>query len=151
MIETSFSHSEWQVARLIALGYCDGPTEGFVELANGKGAYRFEMIGEDRERDLRAVRLSALPSDAFDEIAKILQAELGSARWPTWVPRWEFASETRRHETEQRIDAISARARPFAIAACDDTLERCLRLGPILDRTGAELIQWMRSGDVSPE
>ncbi|MCA1789614.1 MAG: hypothetical protein LC667_07095 [Thioalkalivibrio sp.] len=145
MIEPIFSPSKWRVARLIALGYYDGPTEGLVELADGSGVYRFDMIDADPERDLRAIKLSALPSDTFDEIVNVLESELGPARWPVWVPRWEFGSEARRHETEERIDSMCARARPFAIAACDDTLERCLKVAPIPDRTAADIKQWMRS------
>lgn len=136
---------KWRVSRLVALGYYDGPTEGVVELADGWGAYSFNMIAADTERDLRAIKLATLPPTKFDELVRLLEEELGPARWPIWVPMWEFRSDERRRVAEERVNAIYATAEPIAIAACDDTLERCLKVKDLRENPEANIEEWMRS------
>src|SRR5437879_7678412 len=79
----------WQVRRLIAFGYIDGPTEGIIDLGRDLGSYCFKVTAMDLERELRAVVLMRLPDERFEVLAEMLSAAFGPPKWPVWVPRWD--------------------------------------------------------------
>ena len=83
-------------AKIIALGFDDGPSTGVVLCQGCSGAYRFELIAIDvdgtfdhaawdRGEELRVFSLAPLPEGSFDRIVAALAA-IEAPRWPTWAP-----------------------------------------------------------------
>ena len=85
-------------AKLIALGYHDGPTEGLLLSELAGEAYLFAMLDSDDMLNLRVFELSPLPSDVFAEVTAIL-SEWETPRWPVWVPSW-------RPEMNAKVDPL---------------------------------------------
>jgi hypothetical protein len=107
-------------ARVIALGYYDGPTSGLVQCAECERAYRFDLLGWDEGQDVRIYGLAPLPATSFDRLVDAL-SRYQAPGWPVWVPLWQFPSGSDREAldglTRQIIDA--AAPTEFAIATED--------------------------------
>ncbi|SRR6266508_2754982 len=86
--------------KVLALGYYDGPTEGFVQGGEGGPVYRFHMLAWDSEtQDLRVFGLAPCPSDSLARLVALCE-RYEPARWPVWVPSWHEGLEG---ETEQLL------------------------------------------------
>lgn len=131
----------WTVERMIVLGYYDGPTQGLVRLQGGD-TYRFEAVAFDIESDRRVLKLWALSSASFEHMAQVLTNALGEARWPIWVPHWNFRSDVERLRIEREVEQISPRDHLIAVALCDDTVEFCVKMKDINDHRAAEVTDW---------
>jgi hypothetical protein len=121
-------NTEQPFSRVVALGYYDGPTSGVAECRACLACYRFELLDElpdwDAGDDLRVFSLAPLSPEAFE---RLVNASPGSeaARWPLWVPRWEFASEAERQEADRTVQQVLDSAPPpcQAIATRDNLSE----------------------------
>lgn len=74
--------------KVIALGWYDGPIEGFAQCAACGRGFHFDLGAWDDTRRARIYELHTLPEGAFAAAASVLAA-LGPARWPMWVPHWD--------------------------------------------------------------
>ncbi len=104
-------------AKIIALGYYDGPTSGLLQCPTCAAAYRFDMLDWDDDHAVRIFRLALLPPDAWERaIAAIAPCE--NPRWPVWVP-WARSSPSPdvRNQVEREIKEILEQARPPEIIA----------------------------------
>ena len=103
-------------ARMIVLGYYDGPTEGVIQFTNGT-VYQFSMPDEDeqhcRQRLPRVYALNPLPPDALDRLESVLAEQLTPQR-PAWYVNWEFATPEVEREMDERVAAILAEVGPAA-------------------------------------
>lgn len=96
-------------ARIVALGWYDGATEGVAECGCCPTAYRLQMLDDqpDREdgRDLRVFGLTPLPAGAFDQVVQACP-DHKKARWPVWMPVWRFDSETQPQVTDEAVSRV---------------------------------------------
>jgi hypothetical protein len=99
-------------ARIITLGFYDGPTSGLAECAGCGSAYRFDMLDWNDDHQVRVFRLAALPPGSFERSVQVL-ARTEAPRWPVWVP-WVSSrpSDADRERAERELQTILDRARP---------------------------------------
>src|SRR4051812_4103582 len=79
-------------SRLLALGYYDGPTDGFLLDERGGQAFHFEMLDSDEEDNLRIYRLAPVPAEAVRALIEAL-TRFEPPRVPSWVPGWRAEME----------------------------------------------------------
>jgi hypothetical protein len=98
-------------AKVIAVGYEDGPTAGAVQSIDGTTAYRFKLLATDidgvydldawdRGEELHVFSLTMLPSGSFERIVAAL-SQIEEPTWPVWVPGMRHPSHA--------IDELMAR------------------------------------------
>ena len=78
-----------RATQILALGYHDGPTSGFVHCECG-AVLRFEAQETDYDRDLTVFAFGETPVEEFEGLWRDLAAELPPPKTAVWVPRWEF-------------------------------------------------------------
>lgn len=61
--------------RILATGYYDGPTEGFIECSICKGTYVFRMLDWDDEQDMRIYAMALIDANLKEINLKIMQQE----------------------------------------------------------------------------
>jgi hypothetical protein len=96
-------------AKVLALGYYDGPTEGLLLCRSGLHGFRFEMLDADTAMDVRIFSLAPIDPNAITRLSDAL-AKYQELRWPVWVPRWKFPTEEDRSTLEDLVDQILAEA-----------------------------------------
>ena len=103
-------------ARMILLGYYDGPTEGVIQFES-RAVYRFVMPDEEnqlcRQSFPREYVFHPLPTNALDRLEAVLAEHLVPQR-PAWYVNWEFETPEIECEMADRVGAILAEARPAA-------------------------------------
>lgn len=81
--------------RLIAVGFYDGPTEGFVRGFETGFAHYFKVVAWDDEQDCRLYLLGRIEEFVFDQLLALLleggQAILGEV----FAPAWKFGDANR--------------------------------------------------------
>ncbi len=103
------------VTHVIGFGYSDGVTDGILKTRGGS-VYRFHLVDEDHNPDgldRRTFRLARLPATAFTDIVALLSPFV-DARWPCWVPLWEFPSDDVRRSVDEKIEGWLDAAGPDA-------------------------------------
>jgi hypothetical protein len=134
-------HVEHRFAKVIALGWSDGPTSGLVQCDTCARVFRFEPLDYELnsahdETDLYVFSLAPLPTEAFEQAMLILPGA-AEARWPIWCPPWLFPSGADQVAADKRIANILAQAAaPEYVVASTDGLQniRASRAAP-----GAEM------------
>ncbi len=91
-------------SQVIALGWYDGPVEGFARCAVCENGFHFDLGAWDGNRRTRIYEFHELSAGSFDEAVLALKP-LGAPKWPTWVPSWKLASS----QQLSQIDAELAR------------------------------------------
>jgi hypothetical protein len=100
--------------RVLALGYSDGPTEGFVHAASGS-CFFFKVIAWDRDQDRRLFALASVDPNLVIELEHVLQKR-ERLRTPIWAPSWRFKSKEDRKEADQLATrAIKSRSGPWEL------------------------------------
>lgn len=101
-------------ARMILLGYYDGPTEGVIQFADGR-VFRFVMPDEEEQLCRgwfpREYAFHPLPTDALDRLEAVLAEHLTPDR-PVWYVTWQFATPAIEREVDARVGSILAEAGP---------------------------------------
>jgi len=124
------------VTRVLILGYCDGATDGVMQLGDGERVYRFEMIRDAAEEREFSVR--PLAPDAWDDLVAII-AEHVAPKWPNWAPLWQFSNPAIQREVERKVDAILDGAgaveweiaTPDPVGFCSVTARPMIRAGAV--------------------
>jgi len=99
-------------ARIIALGFYDGPTSGILQCQACASVYKFDMLDWSEDHNIRVFRLAALPPGALNECLTVL-SPLEPPRWPVWAPpRSRYASADAAQDADQELEAIVERAQP---------------------------------------
>jgi hypothetical protein len=108
------------ITQILALGFYDGPTNGLLRCGEDGRVYRFDLLDDDLEQDIRIFGLAPLDSNAMTRLVEAL-SPYQESRWPVWVPRWEFPKEAIRSALDNLTDQILNGAGPpeFAIATSD--------------------------------
>ncbi len=98
--------------RIVALGFCDGPTEGFLRCRECPREYVFRYLDVREEAsgegELRAFGLSEIPAGSIAEFEAAM-SPFDSPRSPYWVPRWSLPSEEDRETMEVLLNRLMAR------------------------------------------
>jgi hypothetical protein len=118
-------------AKLVALGYEDGPTGGAIQSTDGRGDYRFELVAIDvdgihdydawdRGEELRAFALTELPSGSFERIVAVLSSA-EEPTWPVWVPGVRNSSPVADELVAREVAQIllSAQGQRFVVVTTD--------------------------------
>ena len=114
-------------AKMIALGYYDGPTAGIVQCRSCATAYKFDLLMWDEYQDRRIFTLAELPPHALATIVNIL-SPYTSPTWPVWVPLWQFPAEADTNTVNSQIENMLQQAKPpGCIIACSDLLGTIMR------------------------
>ncbi len=113
-------------AKILALGWYDGPTEGVAQCGSCPATYRFEMLDEEPDweegEDVRIFKLAPLPDNSLDRIVSSL-CRHEAPRWPIWVPTWRFESAAEQNAADDEIGAVLATAGdPDRVVASSDGL-----------------------------
>jgi hypothetical protein len=114
-------------SKVIAAGYYDGPTEGFLNHRDWSQACVFQMVDWDRETDVRVYEIARVEDLAFDDVVELLFRE----RRPTW-PLWVLPNSAR-SRGEDLVAQCFARARPVATVTTRDLLGDIARWEPADD------------------
>jgi len=96
-------------AKIIVLGYYDGPISGLLQCADCPTAYRFELIAWDSNQDNRVFSLAEVDSDVFESVIHTL-ASVQEPKWPIWVVDWKFESTTEEKRIHDSIDRALEKA-----------------------------------------
>jgi hypothetical protein len=76
--------------RLVALGFHDGPTEGFVRgLVTGYAHY-FKVVAWDNQQDRRLYLLGQVEDRVVDELLALLEAPGQTISSAVFAPAWTF-------------------------------------------------------------
>lgn len=110
----SFRHLKSPFHKVIATGYYDGPTEGFLAHRDWPHACVFQLVDWDRETDLRVYDIARVEDLGFEDVVGALFRD----RMPTW-PVWVLPS-TARERGRKLLDECVARARPVATVTTRD-------------------------------
>ena len=100
-------------ARLIATGYCDGPTQGLIECGACRTVYAFEMLDCDDGQDVRVFSLASV-AGTLEELAE--RAAPLPPGWPVWVLVGQAAMAFGAHLEQVRQ---SATVGEFVVATSD--------------------------------
>jgi len=99
-------------ARILALGFYDGPTSGVLQCRACAQVYKYDMLDWDEDHNIRIFRLALLPADALDRCVKIL-APNGPPRWPVWVPMTpQPPSQEAAAYADQEVQGLLEEAQP---------------------------------------
>lgn len=102
------------VHRVLVLGWCDGPLEGFIDLSHPKSSWHFQLLGERFEQggvDSRLYVLSSVSAGVIDQIAE-LAGEAPFATRQVWVPSWQFPDPARRRAADDAVEKAITEAKP---------------------------------------
>jgi hypothetical protein len=134
------------VSRVIALGYCDGPTNGILECeAPGGPVYKFDLLdllyAEDG-LDLRIVSLAPLPTESISDFVSVM-APYQAPHWPLWCPLWSFPSEDAQRAAERDTDQILDRAADIeSVIALVDMPGRIVSVRALLAHQVSTISDW---------
>jgi hypothetical protein len=108
----SLTAAESPFAKIIALGFYDGPTSGILQCRTCGRVYGFDMLDWDEGHGVRIFRLALLPPDALDRCVSAL-APYGPPQWPVWVPaRANLPSEETGEVADRQVERILGQAEP---------------------------------------
>jgi hypothetical protein len=103
-------------ARMILLGYYDGPTEGVIRFGDGR-VFRFVMPDEEGQLSRgwfpREYAFHPMPADALDRLEAVLAEHLTPKR-PAWGVNWQFPTPEIERAVDARVGAILEEAGPAA-------------------------------------
>ena len=129
------SNSETQIssfAKVVCLGYYDGPTMGLALSTKPETAYRFEIAAWDSHCENRVYALAETHLSTFDSLVQILE-QIEPPRWPVWVPRWQFDSAEQENQVSKQVDKVLAEIPPSDCVIATDELDKrilaCRELG----------------------
>jgi len=133
--------------RILSFGYYDGTTAGVAQCVGCSVAYKYDLLAWDEDQDMRIFGLAPLPSGSFSELLAA-SAVLGEPRWPTWVPVWQFSSETIQNKVESRIQAVLNKAGPLTFVVATNDISNNFVAGKRITETNVELVQGLISKSV---
>lgn len=97
--------------KILSFGWYDGTTSGLLQCSRCSAAFKYDLIDWDSGQDRRVFALSPMEAERFDQTVKVLGGD-ARAKWPLWVPRWEFDSTEEKERIEKEVDEHLATAKP---------------------------------------
>ena len=97
--------------KVLSFGWYDGTTSGMVQCSRCSAVFKYDIVDWDSDQDRRIFALSPIEPDKFDQIVRVLGGD-AHAKWPFWVPKWEFDSKEEKKRIEKEVDGHLATARP---------------------------------------
>jgi hypothetical protein len=67
-----FRSGKSPITQILALGYYDGPTNGLLRCGEDGRVYRFNLLDDDFEQDIRIFSLAPIDSNAMARLVKAL-------------------------------------------------------------------------------
>jgi hypothetical protein len=101
-------------AKVISLGFYDGPTSGVLQCETCSANHKFDMLDWDEQQEVRIFRLAQLPSGSLDRCVRVY-ADIGSPRWPLWVPSVESSSPETRDAVNRTVQQVLDSAEPATV------------------------------------
>lgn len=108
--------------RLIALGFYDGPIEGFVRGITSGLAYYFKAVAWDPEQDRRLFLLGQVEERVFEELLVLLAESGQSVSHPVLTPAWEFRDKEREALANMLVDVGRRALRTPSLVALGSSL-----------------------------
>ncbi len=110
-------------SQLLALGWCDGPTNGLVR--SDERVWKFDQVDEIHNPDgldLRVFTLAALPIGAWEGLVRVL-GQYQTPNGPVWVLAWQFPSAADTAAVNAAVNEILQGAEPVEwVVAAEDLL-----------------------------
>jgi hypothetical protein len=110
MMRMDMPASSWHLKRLIALGWYDGPTEGFLWLEQPSAELYFKLLEEAHEGRYAGTKLVALyevPVGTIQQVEHVLSfAGPAVGRW--WIPLWRHSDEKVLRQAEDQLAELMA-------------------------------------------
>jgi hypothetical protein len=126
-------------AKVLALGYYDGPIEGLLVCRSGAHGYLFKYLDGD---DLRIFSLTPIDPIAIARLVEAL-SPYQNPRWPVWIPIWSFPTEDEQSTLDRLTDRVLAEAGPPGwVMATEDLMGEPLTLRKIEPRAVEEVDDW---------
>jgi hypothetical protein len=101
--------------QVLVLGWNDGPEEGLIRCGRCLREYHFKILAlVDEDQGIRLLGLAPLPVGSIDRVVQALSQYM-SPKWPTWLPLWQFPTDSERQEVDSLIDGILAQAAPTTL------------------------------------
>jgi hypothetical protein len=108
--------------RLIALGFYDGPIEGFVRGITSGLAYYFKAVAWDPEQDRRLFLLGQVEERVIEELLVLLAESGQSVSHPVLTPAWEFRDKEREALANMLVDVGKRALRTPSLVALGSSL-----------------------------
>ena len=105
----------WGEPFVVATGYFDDETNGFLQCGICGQAYRFDLLHWDEQQDLRIFSLVRLPTGVFETLMDVLTKAYGQPNRKYWVPA--TANPSLANEVRIAVDqSVTDAAAPDAAA-----------------------------------
>ena len=108
--------------RLIATGYYDGPTDGFVECSICSAVYAFHKLDWDENQNLRVFSMSPVRGRSFVELEAYTDP-IQQLQWPTWV-----VDITKSGKILELIDGFRSDASPEEFVVVASCLQKTIKI-----------------------
>jgi hypothetical protein len=102
-------------ARVLVLGWYDGPEEGILQCADDGPVFRFSTLYSQfckDDRDVRVYGLFPLPKGSLAKVIEVLSKD-APPKWPTFTPIWQFPSEDDLKVANREVDSVLAESGPL--------------------------------------
>lgn len=93
------------IPKLVALGFHDGPTEGFLRGVVNGNAHYFKVVAWDDLQDRRLYLLGQLKEHVVDEFLSLVAAPDRTALSAVFVPNWTFGNTVLEARAEELVKA----------------------------------------------
>lgn len=90
--------------KIIAIGFYDGPTEGFVRGLESDSVHYFKVVAWDDGQDRRLYLLGRVEGSVFDQVLALL-GEMDQPRSAVLTPLWRFDNAEREASVNQLVEA----------------------------------------------
>ena len=113
--------------------------------------YHFKFLGfADEEQGIRLLGLAPLPADSIDRVVRALSPYM-SPRWPTWLPLWQFPTDSDRQEIDSLIDGILAQAGPTTLViTASNPAEKIYQAKRVTAQEASRVFDWVSWSQVEP-
>ena len=92
--------------KIIAIGYYDGATEGFIQAVFANQPFYFKLIAwDDQLQDKRVFVLKKVGAERYAEFVQLIKDSHESFKLtPTWLPNWSFPKDDDREKADRFLE-----------------------------------------------
>jgi hypothetical protein len=142
----------WGEPFVIATGYFDGETEGFLRCGVCGQSYRFQLLDWDEHQDRRIFTLVRISQSLYDSVVSILSDAYGDSPPRYWVPhRPSLATSTREATNHEIATLLRSSTAPEAVFMTEHVEREILSLALIESKTSFENVDWWATLLPGPE
>jgi hypothetical protein len=120
--------------QVIATGYYDGETCGFIRCEECAEAFVFRLAGWDPNQHVRVFVLYPIPTKSFDAVFNAFAA-VERPRWPVWVPDFQSFDPKAQTTVKDVIDRVQElRAPPVMVIATRHIEKQLVAVSEVQDK-----------------